>query len=463
MQHTHEIETRWTGLREVMAMSGPIILGSLSYTIMRFVDQMVVSRLGTEALAAMGSAGVWSYVMGCFVFGIIGCVSTFVSQCYGRGEMEQCARYTWQGIHLSLLAGVLALAIWPLSGPLFQSMGHSPDVTRFEATFFRIWLAGYAAVAWMTALASFFQSVGRPGIPMYVAIVANLINLFLNIVLVFGYLGFPRMGIAGSALASVIAQWFQALCLHAIFISAPFNARFNTRRAFMPDFGRIRELFRIGFFSGLTILMDVGNWAIFTSFVVGHFGDVALASHNAAMAFMHLCFMPALGVNQGICAIVGQYIGRGNFSAAAARTYTAMKVAIVYMFCTGLVFAFFGKGLIRTFFSQDPGVVALGHTLLILAAFFQGFDAINIVVFGALRGAGDTLRVAIITFAGAYLFFLPLSMFLAFVWEWGAVGAWIGATVYIIGLSGIIYLRFRGGKWKEIRIFSHEIEGAPLA
>jgi MATE family multidrug resistance protein len=463
MQQSNEKDTRWTGFREVMGMSGPIILGSLSYTIMRFVDQMVVSRLGTEALAAMGSAGVWSYVMGCFVFGIVGCVSTFVAQCYGRGETDPCARYTWQGIYISIAAGILALALWPLSGPLFHSMRHSPEVTRLELSFFRIWLAGYGAVAWMTALASFFQSVGRPGIPMYVAIVANLINFFLNIVLVFGLLGFPRLGVAGSALATVIAQWFQAICLHAIFISRPFDARFNSRRSYRLDLVRIRELFRIGIFAGITIFMDVINWAIFTSFVVGHFGDVSLAAHNAAMAFMHLCFMPALGVNQGICAIVGQYIGREDLTTAIARTYTAMKTTMVYMFCTGLVFALFGKGLIRVFFSREPDVVALGHTLLILAAFFQGFDAVSIVVLGALRGAGDTFWVAVILSLFAYLFFLPLSMCLAFVAGWGAVGAWIGATAYIIGLSGILYMRFRSGRWREIRIFSPHARSTPAA
>jgi MATE family multidrug resistance protein len=450
------IEGRWTGLREVMTISGPIILGSLSYTIMRFVDQMVVSRLGTEALAAMGSAGVWSYVMGCFVFGIVGCVSTFVSQCYGRGDLGQCARYTWQGVYVSLVAGVLALVMWPMTGPLFHLMGHSAEVTRQEITFFQIWLAGYAAIAWMTATSSFFQSVGRSSIPMYVTIAANVLNLALNLLLVFGLLGFPRLGIAGSALATVIAQWFQAIWLHAIFMSKPFHARFNSRRSFAPDFRRMAELVRIGFFGGLTIFMDVANWAIFTSFVVGHFGDVALASHNAAIGFMHLCFMPALGINQGICVIVGQYIGRKDFQTAIARTYTAIKVTSIFMFCSGLVFAFFGKHLIHAFFSQDPGVMALGHTLLILAALFQAFDAVNIVVLGTLRGAGDTFWVAVIVFVGAYFFFLPLSLLCAFVLGWGAVGAWIGATIYIITLSGVLLLRFRGGRWRDIRIFSAE-------
>ncbi len=447
-------EDRWGGLREVMTISGPIILGSLSYTIMRFVDQMVVSRLGTEALAAMGSAGVWSYVMGCFVFGIAGCVSTFVSQCYGREEWENCARYTWQGVYLAAAAGILALALWPLTGPLFRSMGHSPEVTRQEITFFTVWLAGYAAVAWMTATSSFFQSIGRPNIPMVVTIVANVVNLALNLILVFGLLGFPRLGIAGSALATVIAQWFQALVLHAIFVSRWCDTRFNTRRAFPLDLRRLAELFRIGFFGGLSMFMDVANWAIFTSFVVGHFGDVALASHNAAIGFMHLSFMPALGVNQGICVIVGQYIGRKDYPTAVARTYTAIKATSAYMFVCGVAFAFYGKDLIRVFFSHDPNVMAIGHTLLFMAALFQAFDAINIVVLGALRGAGDTFWIAVILSVGAYLFFLPLALFCAFTLGGGAIGAWIGATIYIIALSGVLLLRFRRGRWRDIQIFS---------
>jgi MATE family multidrug resistance protein len=454
MEPREREETRWSGLREVMGLSGPIILGSLSYTIMQFVDQVMVAMLGTDALAAVGSAGVWSYVMGCFIFGIVGCVGTFVAQSFGRGDRTDCARYTWQGIYLSAFAGILALALWPLSGPLFRAMGHSAEVTRLELTFFRIRLLGYVSMAWVTALASFFQSVGRPAIPMYVAIAANVLNLALNYLLIFGHLGFPRLGIGGSALATVCAMTFQVIFLQGIFLSRPFHAAFHTRRTWALDPVRIRELFRIGFFAGLTVFMDVANWAIFTSFIVGHFGAVALASHNAAIGFMHLCFMPALGINQGVAVIVGLYIGRNDHAAATARTYTAMKLAMTYMFLMGLVFGVFGKTLIRVFFSTDPEVLALGHTLLILAAVFEAFDAINIVALGALRGAGDTFWVAVLTFAFAYFFFLPLSAGLAFPAGLGAVGAWIGATAYIIGLSGLLFRRFHSNRWREIQIFS---------
>ena len=449
-------EARWTGFREVMGMSGPIILGSLSFTIMMFVDNIMVARISKQAFAAIGSAGLWSYICACFLLGVAGCSGTFVAQSYGRGNRHDCARYAWQGLYVSMLAIVVAAALLPISGPLFRAMAHSPEVTAYELTYFRIRLLGFVSIACVSALAAFFLSIGRPGIPMVVAIVANLCNIGLNYVLIFGRFGLPPMGIAGAAIATVTAMALHVVLLMVIFLSRPIHARYATRTTWQFDIGKIRELLRIGLPVGLVMLMDVANWGFFTSFVVGHFGDTVLASHNAAINFMHLAFMPALGLNQGIAAIVGQHIGRGNHDKAAARTYTAMRIAIVYMFLMGIVLATFGKPLIAACFSGDPDVINLGHTLLLFAALFQAFDAINIVATGALRGAGDTRWMAFVTLLFAYGFFLPTALTLAFVVKWEAIGAWIGATAYIIGLSGFLFYRFRSGRWRHIRIFSED-------
>lgn len=437
-------------------MSGPIVLGSISYTVMQFVDTIMVARLGTSALAATGSAGVWSYTMGCLILGVVGCVSTFVAQSLGRGESQNCARYAWQGIHISLLAVLLAVLLWPLSGFLFRSMGHGAEVTQLELAYFRVRLFGYLPMAWTTALASFFQAVNRPGIPMRVAIVANVVNIVLDYLLIFGKFGFPAWGVAGAAIATVISMLIQTVALQAIFLGKPMHDQFGTRTAFALDPRRIRELLRIGLPAGLSILIDVANWGIFTSYVIGAFGATALAAHNAAMQFMHLSFMPALGLNQGIAAIVGQYVGRGDIPRARARTYTAIKIAMAYMMLVGLGFGVFGPKLIRTFFSADPDVIAMGRVLLMMAAVFQGFDAINIVCFGALRGAGDTRWILFLTFFAAYFVLLPLSAFLAFFTHLGAIGAWAGATAYVIGLSGLVFRRFYGERWRHIRIFSED-------
>ena len=457
----HIDEPRWAGVREVMAMSGPIILGSLSYTVMEFCDKAMVARIGTEALAATGSAALWSYTLGTVFIGVVGCVSTFSSQSLGRGNLDNCSRYAWQGIYLSILAGLLALLLWPLSTPLFTLMRHSAEVTALEITYFRIRLFGYIAIAWVTALGAFFQSVNRPMLPSYTAILGNALNLFLNYLLIFGKWGFPQLGVAGAALATVIALWFQVLLLQAIFLLPQFDANYGTRRTWRLELARVRELVRVGLPNGASMFFDIANWAIFTSFLVGSFGAVSLAAHTIALSFMHVSFMPALALNHGIAPIVGQWIGRGDYARASARTYTALRLACAYMFFMGVVFALFGGRLIGMVFSDDPTVIHLGHKMLILAAIFQGFDALTIVSIGALRGAGDTRWMMWVMFIAAYFLFLPLAYWLAFSMGGEAFGAWVGATIYIILLAGMMMYRFRSGRWREMRIFSEDEAPAP--
>jgi MATE family multidrug resistance protein len=295
---------------------------------------------------------------------------------------------------------------------------------------------------------------------MYAALVGNSSNLVLNYLLIFGKFGFPRWGIAGAATATVISQFMQTGIQQAVFMNRRYHAEYGTRSAFAYDAARLRELFRVGWPNGMNMFLDIFNWGIFTSFVVGYFGDRSLASHNVALSFMHVCFMPAVAVNQGIAVIVGQWLGRGDIPRAKARTYTAIRLTMGYMFVMGVIFAVFGRHLIGAIFSSDPAVIRLGHQLLILAAIFQAFDAVNIICLGSLRGAGDTRWVMWAMFIGAYLFFLPLSLVLAFVLKGATVGAWIGATTYIILLSGVLFFRFYGERWRHIDIFSMS---APVA
>lgn len=447
------------GFRDVMAMAGPMVLGAMSYTIMEFVDKVMVARLGPEALAAVGSSGLWSYTLSTIALGIVGCVSTFVAQAYGQERKELCARFTWQGIYLSVVIGVVALIFWPLSRYLFESMNHSAEVTRQELLYFRVRLLGFGFIAWQAALSSFFQSISRPVIPMFVAFLANLLNIVLDYLLIFGAFGFPRWEIAGAAAATVISIAVQGAILHWLFMTRAIDREYQSRTAFRMDRTKMWDLLRIGFPAGVANFMDVANWAIFTSFIVGGLGTMQLAAQTAAMNFMHFTFIPMMGFMFAAQALVGQWIGRNDIRAAKARAYTAMKIGSCYMLVTGCTMAFFGRPLIETFFSTDPELVDIGSKLLILAAIFAGFDGIGILSMGGLRGAGDTKFIMIVTTLGTYLFSLPVAYALAYWAGLGAVGAWMGATVYIIFMAGILFWRFRSERWRDIKIFS---EPAPV-
>jgi len=292
-------------------------------------------------------------------------------------------------------------------------------------------------------------------VPMIAAIIGMATNVVLNFALIFGMWGAPALGIAGAAWATNISMCLQCVLLMSVFLSNYFHRQFGTRANMLFNRAMVTELVKIGVPSGGMMFLDVANWSIFISFVVGRLGAVPLAANNVALSFMQLSFIPAFALNQGISAIVGQYIGRKDYERAKARTKTALYMGMIYMAVLGAFFATFGNGLIELVFApKEAMVTTLGHQLLIIMAVFQVFDAICIVMSGALRGAGDTRWMLLATFLSAYVVFIPCATALAFHFNGGAAGAWMGAALYICVLSGLMWWRFKSERWRHIDIFS---------
>jgi len=447
-------ESWWSGIAQVTSRAGPIVLSMMAVTLMEVLDTAMVSRLSDAAVAAVGSAHIWAFIMGTVPFGIVTCVGTFASQAIGRGETRISTSYAWQELHLGTIAGIgLAVICWPLAERLFGLMQHPAEVTQLEVQYFRIRLLGMVPTIWQAALTALFISIARPRVPMNIAFVANLINAVLNYGLIYGRLGLPALGVAGAAWGTVAAQWIQASLLLAVMLSPGVRKSHESHRTWRWQSRQLSELIRIGVPNGLFFLMDVATWGIFVSFVVGRFGEVQLAANNIALTCMKLSFMPALAVNQAIGPIVGELIGRSDFRLARRRAWTAVGLSVLYMGVMGIAMAIGGRWVIRTAFGGSPEVVSVGHQLLILAAIFQIFDAISIVVSGALRGAGDTRFMMWLTAIAAYPIFLPLAYLFSVHWNGQAPGAWLAAALYIAGLAVVMSLRFHAGHWERINIF----------
>ena len=439
-------------LSEVLSMALPMIVAMASSTMMHFVDSWMVSRVGTTEIAAVAPAGAWVFILIAFLIGVLSCTSTFVGQSFGAGHYRDCARYAWQGVYISLVAGGLATLLWPAAPALFAAVGHGAQVQEREVIYFQIRLFSISGLTMSVALGSFFQAVSRPRIPMVIVVLANLINAGLDYILIFGKLGSEPMGIRGAAIATVIASSLQGLTMLLVFLAPPFNKTFGSLGAAQWDWHRMKQLFNIGWAAGVNFSLDVASWSVFTNFLVGRLGKVPLAASNIAAQIMHLSFMPTVGLSMAVTALVGQWIGRKEVAAAKRRTYIALRLAMAYMFTMGVLFFVFRKQLI-SFFRNDPEVVAIGSRVLIVAAVFQIFDAISIVTSGALKGAGDTRWVAMFTVSYAWLVFLPMSYLMAFKLEFGAVGAWTGVAVYIFCLSMTLLWRFHSERWRRIDIF----------
>jgi len=178
---------------------------------------------------------------------------------------------------------------------------------------------------------------------------------------------------------------------------------------------------------------------------------MGLAATEVGLRLMSLSFMPVFGISIAATTLVGQYIGAKQVHLAVRSGNSAMKLGLAYTAVIAVLFAVFPERLVMLI-NSDPEVVRIGTQVLRLAALFQVFDGIGIVSSGCLRGAGDTLWTMVVMISCAWLLFVPLSYVGGFVLGWGVIGAWAGATVYIVVLGITFYLRFRGNRWQRIKI-----------
>jgi putative MATE family efflux protein len=321
-----------------------------------------------------------------------------------------------------------------------------------EVVYFRVLALRVAAMSVVASLATFYQGTGRPIVPMVTGIIANGFNFGLDLLLIFGNMGFPRMGLLGAGISTSLASCVEAVILLALYMSSREQARFSTRSWAPWEWKKVTQILRIGIAAGVTYALDLGSWAIFVSFVIGKFGADALAGNNAATSFMQLSFMPAYGLSIGVTALVGRYIGQGDYRAAKRRAFLGMACACCYMSVMGTVFYIFRQPLIGLF-RHEPEVIAAGSLILAYIPLFQFADAFGIVSAGALKGAGDTRFPAVAQIVFAWLFFLPLVFVLGNPHAGGLRGAWAAATVYIWAYDLVLLWRFVGERWRKINIF----------
>ncbi len=461
-----DMTNSWRDVGEVLWISFPIIVGLASTTAMDFVDALMVSRVDEDSFAAFGAGAAASFVISAFIFGTGRCTSTFVSQDYGRNNLGDCGRYTWQGIFFAVMMQIIVLGFIPLAPHIFslQLFNHTPHVQKLETHYFQIRMLHALGSGGFVALASFFQGTQRTTIPMYCAIAANIVNLAASYTFIFGnrVLGIPEFGVAGSAIGTAIASYFQMLMLFGFFIRKSERRQYNTVGSFGFDPRRFVALLRIGLPSGVSFMLDVGSSAMFTLAVIGRVGTSALAANTAAGQLMEVSFMPAVGFSQGVSVLVGKYIGARNFDVAKRRFYSSLALGMLYMTTMGLIFLLFRHDLIRLF-RDESDVVLAGGTILIFAAIFQAFDGLGIISQGALRGAGDTRFPAIVTIVCGWCIFVPLGFLLTRGIHWGVAGAWAAATIDILIIGIVCFARFLSERWRSINIFAGaETEPTPL-
>lgn len=448
----------------LLTLALPIIASMVSRTVMNLIDFVMVTQLGTEAQAAIMPAGM---VLFCIIgggMGLLSTVSTYVSQSLGRNKPADCSSYAWQGVHLSIIAGIVLLPAWWLMPLIFSWADHGPVVMQMENAYAQIGVLGLGPTLIGVALTNFYNGIHRPMVGLVSAIIANIFNIFANYALIFGHWGFEPMGVAGAAWATQAAALLQALILMGWMLRPFYLKEFHTLASWRPNWGRMGRLLWLGAPAGFQFATDIGSFTIFTIVLVGQFGTVQLAAHNLAFKFLELSFMPTVGLGIAISAAVGKAIGASRPDRARRIVRWGTFYAMTYMGFIGLCYVtlnvlvrYVGPEPFRSWLTQDPAVIVWTSKLLLFCAVFQLFDAVMIIHVNALRGAGDNHVPAIMSIVLAATVFLTGGYLLArWLPSWTILGPWTAATVYICLLGVVMGLRWRYGPWEKINLHQHE-------
>ncbi|MCZ6676350.1 MAG: MATE family efflux transporter [Candidatus Poribacteria bacterium] len=438
------------GYREVWLLAYPVVITMASRTAMMLVDTAMVGRLGLTELAAVGLAGILTWTLFSFFNGLLVSINTFVAQRYGADDRRGIAVATWQGLYIALGSYLVVLLISRFMAPLFALMKPSAEIQRLGGIYAQIRLYGGISLFISVGIGSFLRGVGDTKTPMRIELVVNVINIILDYLLIFGNFGFPRLEVAGAAIATLIAGIIAAVGYLAVFLSRKSDQAFQTRSQFQMDVREIRRILRIGIPLGVQFFLDLGSFTVFAA-LIGRMGDVALAANNAAIALVSASFMPLQGFSLTATTLVGQYIGSDQLHYARKSGYTTIKMGVVYTFVVAVLFLTMPAFLL-SLITPDPEVVQLGKRVLFFAAIFQLSDGFGICSAGALKGAGDTLFTMWVSIGYAWLLFLPLAYGLGTVLGYGIAGAWCGATIYIVLVGTTYFLRFRSDRWERIQI-----------
>jgi MATE family multidrug resistance protein len=448
---------------DLLRLALPNIGMTISRMLMGFIDFAMVSQLGTAAQAAVSPSTLLLFTIGCLGIGMAQGVQTFVSQAEGRGEPQRSGAYIWQTAYIALLAGLLSAPIAIATAGWFPVIGafgrHPLDVQAMEIGFLSWALWSIAPMTACGGLECFYNGIRRPMIGL-VGALAALATIWLgNWVLIFGHLGFPAMGIAGSGAATLLA-WCVRLGVLIVPLSwSSIDRRYGIWRSYRPNLEKLRDIVRVGGPIALQWLVDIGAWLVFLQLMMPPYGKIAMAGANLAIQYMHLSFMPAIGIGVALTTQVGNAVGAGRPDEAVQRVIIARRIIVGYMGLMAVVLVLFGAPLSGLLcFESDAGlrseVIAASAAMLIWVALFQVSDALCIVYSFASRGAGDT-RVPALLFAVCCWGIFVAGGY-ATVWlapQWGAHGPWSMCTLYIIVLSVLLWRRFHSGAWRSIRLF----------
>jgi MATE family multidrug resistance protein len=441
-------------LGALVRLAVPMAAATAGQALMGVVDTAVAGRAGAGVLAGTGLGNALFFAFAIFASGLVLGLEPLVAQAIGAGDAARARRWLWQGGWMSLALGTAIAVPMALLPFALEPLGIAPEVGREAGRYLWLRLPGLPAFLFYFAARAYVQGLGRTRAIVVAVVVANVLNLGLDVLLVFGggalpawtgpLRAIPPLGAAGAALASTVVTWVQALLLAAAAARAG-RAAVPIR----PAPADIARALRVGLPVGLHMGAEVGVFAL-TGFLAGRLGPEQIAAHQIAITYASLSFCAALGIGNAGGVRVGWAVGARDRAGARRAGLVALAAGAGFMSCSALLFFLFPAALARAV-TDDPGVLAIAGPLLAVAAVFQISDGVQGVGAGVLRGAGDTRFTFAANMVGHWAVGLPLALALGLWLRLGVVGLWWGLCAGLSAVAVALVGRFLRISAREIR------------
>lgn len=452
-QYRNQIKSEVSTLLKV---GSPVILAQLLQMSMSFVDTVMAGRLSPEDLAAVavGSSVLLPFIVLCM--GCMMAVTPIIAQNVGARKLKEIGKNARQVLWLSQILALPSFFVLRNLDVALVMIGVTEDIIPISSGYLKAISWGIFPVYAYAALRYVSEglSVTRPA--MYVALIGVLVNIPANYVLMFGKLGFPRLGAVGTGYASAIV--FTVMFVTMLIFTYRFEPyqRFEIFKRFrLPEKRYLKELLGIGVPIGISSTMEVTMFAA-VSLMVSTISTLAIAGHQVAINFAAMLFMIPFGLSVAISARVGNSIGRKRPDEARFRGLVGVGVCCCVMAITAVIIFLFPRQ-IASIYTDDIAVIDVAVQLLFMAAIFQLSDGLQVAGFGALRGLKDTTVPMIVNLIAYWVFGIPIAWYLGFPAGYGAQGLWIGLIAGLT-IAGVLHnARFLNKTGKLIHMITKSV------
>ena len=432
--------------RAIIMLAIPMVLEMCMESIFAVVDIFWVSHLGKAAQATVGLTESLLTLIYTVAIGLSIGATAMIARRIGEHNPDGAARAAVQAIALALIVStVIALIGAPLAPTLLRAMGASPAVVSQGATFTRIMLAGNVTVVMLFMINAIFRGAGDAAIAMRVLWLANALNIVLGPCFIFGLGPFPKLGLAGAAVATNIGRGTGAIYALSRLIRS--GGRFDLRgRHLRLEPQIMARLIRLSATGTFQVFIGMASWMGLVR-IIASFGTDAVAGYIVGIRVILFALLPSWGMSNAAATMVGQALGAKKPERAERAVWKAASYNVIFLGAVGLIFVLFARHIIGVF-TNDPNVVPYGVDCLRIVAYGFLFYAYGMVLTQSFNGAGDTWTPTIINLFVFWLWELPLAYVLAKVFGLGPRGVFLAIMIAFSTLAIVSALVFRRGKWK---------------